>query len=99
MEQDPAYLRNQSRRLHARYRRKRIWNNFGLAAFAIFFGFRFVLSLVDLTAGLGWGSSRVYVLESLGFIAGVAALWLVSSIVQAIMLAYIRHTYGPEPSD
>lgn len=99
MQQDPAYLQNQSRRLHALYRRNRRFMNWVVVIWAAFFFFRFAAALVDRLFDLGWGYAAVDVWASAGFVAFAGAFWVFASLIQKLNLAYIRHTYGPDPSN
>lgn len=99
MEQDPEYLRNRSRSLHASYRRNRRLLKVFVAVAIVIFAVRFVAAAIDRLAGLGWGFARADVWESLGAIAVAGLFWLIAMTVQAILLAYVRHTYGPDPAE
>lgn len=98
MKQDPAYLRNQSRYLHALYRRKRRFLNIAAPTwFAFFFGLTFA-ALVDRAAGFGWGLAKE-MWAFAGFAAFAPCLWLFVTLVAKFNLAYIRHVYGPDPGE
>ena len=99
MKEDPEYLRNRSRSIHRSYRRNRRGTNIFLSLWAIFFLGRFALSLIDLVGGFGWGYTWTDAWSSLGFAGFAGALWLFMALIQSILLAYVRQTYGPEPLD
>jgi hypothetical protein len=99
VEQDPVYLRNQSRRLHNLYRRNRRFLNGFAILWCLAFGALLMAALLDRATGLGWGFSPSDPLNFLGFLAFAGVFWLFSTIIAKINLAYVRHTYGPEPVD
>ena len=56
------------------------------------------MSLTDRLAARGWGfADGTWVF--LGFMVAGVVLWFLNTAINKIMLAYIRHTYGPTPSD
>jgi len=99
VKQDPEYLRNQSRWLHPFLRQQRSGLNIAATLFAIFFGARFLIASADRVAGLGWGYSKADIWGSLGFVIGSGAIWIFGAAIHALISAYVRHTYGPEPKE
>lgn len=98
MDQEPEYLKNQSRRLHALYRRNRRFLNISVSLWEISFLTLFGIAMIDRLASMGWGYADD-LWPFLGFIVFGIGLWIFTTLIQKINLAYIRHTYGPEPMD
>ena len=98
MRQDPEYLKNQSRRRHADYRWNRAYQNAVTALFVVIFGTLSVAALVDRLAGMEWGLAP-HLWASVGFVAFVLGAWIVHRMIAKLILAYTRHTYGPDPGE
>lgn len=98
MQQDPRYRETQSRYLHAMYRRMKSMLDISTAGWGIVFLGLALAGLVDWLGSLGWGLAA----DSWTF-AGFAlfspAFWVFGLIIIKINLAYVRHTYGPEPRE
>jgi hypothetical protein len=99
IKEDPEYLRNRSRNLHASYRRNRRFSKWFLVFWTLLCTALFLISFIDSAAGLGWGYSWNDVWTSLGFLAFTGVFWLFAAAIQKILMAYVRHTYGPDPAD
>jgi hypothetical protein len=97
--QDPEYLRSRARQLHASYRRSRRLLNFFVACWVVFFTGRFLVAMADWMGKLGWGYTTADIWGSLGFVAFAGFFWLFATAIRSMMLAYIRHTYGPDPTE
>lgn len=99
MKHSPEYLRNQSRWLHASYRRNLRFANIFLLLWTIAFAGLLAASMFDRTAGMGWGFSSEDSRTFLLFVAAGGLLWLVLTIIRKFLLAYVRRGYGAEPID
>jgi hypothetical protein len=97
MDQEAEYRRNQSRLLHARYRRNRCRMKVFLPLWFTFFTVMFLRSVVDRIGNFGWESSSPW--AGLGFLAFGVCFWVFATLIQKIVLAYVRHTYGPDPGE
>jgi len=98
MDQDPRYLQNQSRRLHALYRRNRRYLNIFATLWSGAFLFLSLLATVDRIGALEWGyADDLWIF--MGFVLFGAMFWIFASLISKLNLAYVRHTYGPEPVD
>ncbi|WP_442680085.1 hypothetical protein ACSBM8_02420 [Sphingomonas sp. ASY06-1R] len=73
--------------------------NWVVMIWAAFFFIRFAAALLDRLLDLRWGYAALDVWASAGFIAFAGAFWIFASLIQSLNLAYIRHTYGPNPLD
>ena len=99
MKQDPAYKRNQSRRLHRLHRRNRsilritliLW----LALLAVLTG----AAALDVMVDLGWGYSSRDIWGGLGMMVFGCVLWLFARAMISLNLAITRRLYGAEPVD
>jgi hypothetical protein len=98
VKQHPEYLRNQSRWLHARYRRNKAWRNGFVVIWLTVWGVLFCCAAFDRITGARWGLSSYLLDLGLFFAFGLVA-WVAQTLIAEIMLAYIRHTFGPEPID
>jgi hypothetical protein len=98
VDQEPAYLKNQSRRLHALYRRNRRFLNITVSLWEVSFLALFALAIIDRFGSMGWGYVE-YLWPFLGFIVFGFVFWVFGTLIQKLNLAYVRHTYGPEPMD
>ena len=98
MKQDPAYLENESRRLHALLRRNRRFLNWSALLWAVFSTATFLIAAIDRTAALGWGYSDD-LSAFFGFAVFAPCFWIFATLIQKLILAYVRHTYGAEPTD
>ena len=98
MEQDPRYLQSQSRKLHALYRRNRRFMNIFVSLWSVTFLSLFLLATVDRIGSLEWGYSEDLWIF-MGFVLFGAIFWIFASLISKLNLAYVRHTYGPEPVD
>ena len=99
MKQDPEFLRTQSRSLHGLYRRQRRYMRWFILVWSLFFLCWFLVAVADVIGGFGWGYARDDIWNSLLFLAFGAGMWTVTSLFHGFLLAYVRHTYGPEPAD
>ena len=99
MKQDPAYLRNQSRYLHATHRRRRRRMRAMLFLWSAFSVLRAGAAALDRLVHAGWGYEPKDVGYSLLFLLFGAGVWLFWTLIDKFLLAYVRHTYGPEPHD
>ena len=99
VKQDPEYLRTQSRYLHRLYRRNWQFARGFLILWSMFFFGWFAVAAADRIGGFQWGFSQRDISSSLLFLAGGAGLWLFMGLIHGILLAYVRHTYGPERSE
>ena len=98
VKQDPTYLRNQSLQLHTRYRRNRRFLNVSVLIWIALFATLAVIALIDRIASLGWGyASDMWTFA--GFAAFAPCFWVFSTLIAKANLAYIRHTYGPDPNE
>ena len=98
MRQDPEYLRNQSRALHARYRRNRKFINVFASIWISVFGLLFCGAVLDWIAGAHWGLAN-QMLDFLAFAVFGVLIWCFHTLIAKLGLAYVRHTYGPDPID
>lgn len=98
MQQDPEYLKNQSRRLHAQYRRNRKWTNVITSIWVTAFTLLFCVGVLDWILGAHWGLAG-HILEFLAFAVFGALLWCFHTLIAKLVLSYVRHTYGSEPTD
>lgn len=98
MEQDPEYLRNQRRHHHARYRLRRTMSNVFTAIWLFVFLALFCGALLDWLIEAQWGLAD-QMFEFLAFAAFGALVWLIHTLIAKLILAYVRHTYGADPSD
>ncbi len=98
MKQDPLYLQNQSRRLHALYRRNRRFLNIFATLWSVAFLSLFLLATVDRIGAFEWGySDDLWIF--MGFALFGAIFWIFASLISKLNMAYVRNTYGPEPVD
>jgi hypothetical protein len=98
VKQHPEYLKNQSRYGHARYRRHRALLNIGTPIWLAIFMMLLAISAVDRAASLGWGYAS-HMWEFLAAIALGISSWIFNTAINNVLLAYTRHTYGPDPVD
>jgi hypothetical protein len=98
MKNDPAYLRNQSRSLHAAYRRNRRFLNVSVGLWSGLFLALFAIALFGRIARLGWTFSDD-IWAFFGFACFGLVFWVFGKLILKLQLAYIRHTYGAEPTD
>ncbi|WP_432768611.1 MAG: hypothetical protein HEQ22_14740 [Sphingopyxis sp.] len=85
MEQDSRYLQNQSRRLHALYRRNRRFLNIFVTSWLITFLSLFLLATVDRIGALEWGyADDMWVL--MGFALFGAIFWIFASLMSKLNL-------------
>ena len=98
VKQHPEYLKNQSRQGHARCRRSQAWSNAMTIIWLIITLSLFGAALIDWVARLQWGLAEAKWVFFGGAIFGVVC-WCVNRAINKIILAYIRHTYGPDPSE
>jgi hypothetical protein len=98
MEQDPEYLKNQSRRGHERYRRRRVWIDTMTVLVVAVASFMLFLAISDKVAGFGWGYAN-YIWFYFCVIGAALANWFFQTLVEKVILAYVRHAYGPEPME
>ncbi|SFF78828.1 hypothetical protein SAMN05518801_101531 [Novosphingobium sp. CF614] len=98
MQQNPEYLQNQSRRLHARYRRNRTLINVFTSIWIIVFTLLFCGAVLDWIVGAHWGLES-QMLDFLAFAAFGALVWCFQTLIANLGLAYLRHTYGSDPND
>jgi len=54
---------------------------------------------LDVGGGLVALGAQNDIWDSLLFLAFGAGMWLFTSLIHGILLAYVRHTYGPEPAE
>jgi hypothetical protein len=99
VKQDPVYLRNQSRALHRLYRRNRRFLKGSVILWLVSFTALALAGTIDHLFGLGWGFSPHEVLVFVGFMVFGGVFWILVTLIAKINLRYIRHTYGPDPSD
>lgn len=98
MRQNPEYLKNQSRQRHADYRWNRGYQNAITALFIAVFGTLFLTALIDRLVGAEWGfAPHLWVFA--GFVAFTLGAWIVHRLMAKLILAYTRHTYGPDPGE
>ena len=58
----------------------------------------FLAAAIDRSLQMNWGlANEVWMF--LGFIVATPVFWVFASLVHKFNLAYVRHTYGPEPTD
>ena len=98
VKQDLEYLRNQSRRGHARYRWNRAFLNATTLIWSALFAGLFLVALIDRMTASAWGFAS-HMWDFLGSSAFGLCLWVFGTLIQKLILSYIRHTYGPEPTD
>lgn len=96
MQQDPRYLKNQSRRLHALYGRRRHSLNVGVLLWVAIFTTLFAFAATDRLAGLKWGLAD-QLWSFLAFATAAPCFWVFFTLIYKLNLAYVRHTYGPDP--
>jgi hypothetical protein len=96
--QDPEYLKNQSSRGHARYRWYRAYLNAVTMLWTALFGALLLIALVDRITGSDWGFGD-YMWEFLGFLGFGLVAWVFNTLIQKLLLSYVRHPYGQEPTD
>ena len=99
MKQDPEYLRNQSRQLHRMHRRNLSMARWPLILWSLFFFGRFLVATVGAVGHFDWGLTTADIWGSLLFLLFGAGFWLFIRLIHAFLLAYTRHTYGPEPTE
>ena len=99
MKEGPEYLRTQSRYLHRRYRRTWRFVRWFLLVWSLFFFGRFAVATLDVLGGFERGFTQRDIWNSLLFLAFGGGMWLFTSLIHGVLLAYVRHTYGPEPAD
>jgi hypothetical protein len=98
VQQDPAYLRKQSRHLHALYRRNQRFLNVSVLLWMALFATLAAIALIDRVAVLNWGyASDMWAFA--GFTASGPCFWAFATLVAKLNLAYVRHTYGPDPTE
>ncbi len=96
MKQDPLYLQNQSRRLHALYRRNRRFLNIFATLWSVAFVSLFLLATVDRIGAFEWGySDDLWIF--MGFALFGAIFWIFASLISKLNMAYVRHTTDPNP--
>jgi len=99
VEQDPRYLRNQSRHLHRKFRRYRRLLNIFAALWVAAFSTLLAACALDWVFDLGWGFSRESAWSFVAAICWASIIWVFWMLVLKIALGFVRHTYGPEPLD
>lgn len=98
MKQDAEYLKNQSRKGHARYRWNRALLNATTLSWSALFAVLFLVALVDRFTASDWGFAS-YMWSFFGSSVFGIGIWIFGTLVQKLILSYIRHTYGPDPTD
>ena len=98
MTQDPEYLRMQSKRLHALYRRNRRFLNVWVLLWTVCFTVLFGAAVLDRVGAYGWGYSDD-LWAFVAFVLFAPCFWTFSTLIMKFNIAYVRHTYGPEPKD
>ncbi|MCX7284669.1 MAG: hypothetical protein NTX28_11620 [Novosphingobium sp.] len=84
--------------MYALYRRRRRALNLFTPMWAAVFVLLFVGALVDHTFNKEWGlASELWTF--LAFATAAPVFWIFTTLIHKANLAYIRHTYGPEPTD
>ena len=96
MEQNPEYLRNQSRSLHDLYRRNRRFLNGFILVWIALFTVLLIAGATDRLLGLGWGYTSKDLWTYVAFIGFAGVFWIFARLILKINLRYVRHTYGPE---
>jgi len=97
MNEDPRYLRNQSRAIHRLYRRNVMFGRWFMVLWLLFVGAWIGAGLIDVLAGLGWGYRAGDLWAGLWLAAGGCAVWLFTTVIGRVLLGYARRRYGPEP--
>ena len=98
VDEDPEYLKNQSRYLHARFRRKRAMSNALAVIWFVAFMCLFLASVLDRVVHHHWGlADETWIF--LGFACCGLLAWCADRVISKFMLKYIQHTYGPDPSE
>ena len=96
VRQDPEYLKNQSRRGHAKNRWYRAYLNAVAIIWMGLFIALFLIALVDKVVAADWGFAT-HIWSFLGYLGIGVSDWIVQRLILKLMLAYVRHTYGAEP--
>jgi hypothetical protein len=96
MEQSEEYRKNQRRHLHALQRWNGRFVRVFLAIWSIFFVGRMAAAALDLVAGLGWHFSAQTLWESAAFLAFGGGFWLFWAMIERLISAHVRRTYGAD---
>lgn len=98
MNEDPRYLRNQSRAVHRRHRRnKRRLRWFAVLWLTTIVGLT-AAAWLDVAAKLGWGYEPKDIWGGLLMIVFGGLFWVFANLVNDLVLAISRRLYGPEPA-
>jgi len=65
---------------------------------AALFGILAVAAIIDRAFVIGWGLADD-LWFFLGFVAAAPCFWMFATMIHKFNLAYVRHTYGPGPTD
>ena len=65
---------------------------------ATMFFLLFLAAAIDHSLKMNWGLANEIWLF-LGFVLAAPAFWVFASLIHKFNLAYVRHTYGPDPAD
>jgi hypothetical protein len=99
MQQDPEYLKNQSRYLHRLHRRNRRFLRYFLALWFALFASLTAAAALDVVVKLGWNYTMKDVWGGIGMMVGGCLFWLFARGIMSMTLAMSRRIYGPEPTD
>jgi hypothetical protein len=98
MNEDPRYLRNQSRAVHRTYRRNKRGLRLGVTLWLLVFALITCAAAVDVSAKLGWGHEAKDIRDGLLMIVFGCGIWVFGKFVNDLVLALSRRWYGPEPT-
>lgn len=97
VKQDPEYLKNQSRRIHAVHRRNwRLMKGF-MVVWSVVFLTLLLAAVFDLLLDLGWHYRWRDVGTFILFLLGGVLILGFQRVVQEILLGVARRMYGPDP--
>ena len=97
VKQDPEYLKNQSRYLHARYRRNARFSKGFLCVWSIVLSVVLLASLLDVLLDFGWGFQWRDVGGIALFLLFGALYYGFFCLTQEAVLGMTRRMYGPDP--
>lgn len=95
MRESPEYLQNQRRHLDALHRRTRLFLDWYIALWCVFFSALAIASVLDGVLELGWNLSADLAWIELAFAAFGGVFWLFGRMILSIMRGVSRRMYGP----
>lgn len=98
MNEDPRYLRDESRSAHRLHRRNKRILRWAMVLWLIaVVGFT-TAAAFDVIADLGWGYEARDIWGGLLMVAFGCAFWAFATLVNHMVLTISRRLYGPEPT-